>query len=424
MTQLVRYDAHARNPSPGVGVPEVQAKALSIFADSDKEHDTASHDAREAIDRDPSKFLRFPFDALNALTGPVVPGDFVTIAGFSGHGKTTLLTRNFNRWTAQGVKVMYVPLESPTWVIKVHWACARLADQGVFIHPGDAIKGKLNPRSPEAVEHAEHKGTLLKRAIDDLDTEDANGFRPRDYGRIVPVSWLTSTGVTRLAEWAFANGYVAMIVDHGDHVKAERHSGNGFGEREEVLQAMHDATRQTKVILLNASQMNTDAIKGDTMRVHQFPTTDMVMYGAMKRQLSDIMLAVYKPAIPFPTDPTIENLAAAQEEHSKRIRLARKNPEAIDSVLLPGIMAIGQMKDRAYGDEGPKSVAYLRVKNGALTDADPLVIRAAQRGLILRDDGPPQRVGASGSVSAKTLKEAPTEQRDFASMTDEEILGF
>jgi hypothetical protein len=396
MTQMVRYGEGGQPAAPeAFGKSEVETKALTIFADSAKEHAVATANAHRAIDRDPGSFLRFPYAAVHELTGPIVPGDFVTIAGFSGHGKTTLLTRCFNRWTSDGVKMLYVGLESPTWVIKVHWACARLADQGIFIHPGDAIKGKLNPRSPEAVENAEHKGLILKRAIDALDQEDANGFRPKDYGRIVPVSWLTASGVTRLSEWAYANGFVGMIIDHGDHVKPDAPTGgNGYGEREQVLQAMHDATRQTEVIILNASQMNTDAIKGDALRVHLFPTTDMVMYGAMKRQMSDLMLAVYKPAMPFPTDPTIENLAAAQEEHAKRLRAARKSPEAIHTMLLPGMMAVGQMKDRAYGNEGPQAVAYLNVRAGALTDADPLAIRAAQRGLVMRTDGgPPRRVG-------------------------------
>lgn len=344
--------------------------ALSPFADHREEHARSAEVAKHNVQRAPSEYLRLPFPALNALVGPIPPGSFIVWPGMSGHGKTTALMSIFDELTDAGEKVLYCGLEIPDADLKIHWACRRLARRNVFIHPGDALTGRLHPDSPERVHgHADKLAALLAEI-------DAIGNGVGEFGRIAPVKWLTAKGARKILEWAWAHGFKLVIIDHLDHIWSDGQS-DGFREMREILQVIKNGCQELGVTVFGASQMTTEIQKLDVIRAHQPPTVSSVMFGMLKRSISDGMIAVRKPLLPFP-DVNGPDGVKLQAMYLEAMKIARVKGDATELVI-PNVMAFDYLKDRPYGKEGGKAVAYVGVDHGRVVEADPAALERARR---------------------------------------------
>lgn len=360
-------------PSPAgiIAPPPLDMGPLSLFADRRQEMADAANGMFAMLERPIDAYLWWPWRALHQLFGSIPPEELWIIAGMSGAGKTTLLMSLLDAWVSQNVTTMYVGLEMPPKVLLIHHACRRLAARGVFLHPGDVLKGRLNP---------EHPNVLLdwQRLLDELTTE-ARWIKANlsEICRYVPVQWLTGQNMKRICEQAQAWGVKAIIVDHLDHLDADERPGSSdYEQHRSVLKVLHHATRQYGTTVIGAGQFNTDALKkpGSIIRSHQRPSTEMVQYGMLKRRICDILAILYKP-LPQPPETSDE-----AEQYRAAMRLIREDPALLDRYLVPNTMGVLLDKDRPYGRDG--ATAMLGVHASRVTDADPLAQEVALRRLL------------------------------------------
>lgn len=347
------------------------ADTLSLFVDRKKEADLISAGALESLQRGPEVFMRAPWQALATLLDPIPDGSFVVLAGRSGHGKTTLMISWFDALVTNNYATMYAGTEMSAKRLKIHWACRRLAARGIHLHPGDVLTGKLHPESPERIENWLQLTHSLQQEIAAMEPLF-------EMGRLVPVPFLNANVIRRLAQQAKAWGVRAIFLDHLDHIDADESSGSDTSEHNKILKAIHSAAQKYEVTFLGAAQLKQNA-HPDPMRKYRPLTEDMVRFGMLKRQISDMMICTYRPLPIAPHDP--EGL----RRYRQAIRALRDDDTNIERYLIPNTMGVGLMKDREYGKIGKH--CYLGVYLGRITDANQHDQFAAEKALLeLGDD--------------------------------------
>jgi hypothetical protein len=90
------------------------------------------------LDRHPDTFVRWPYEDLDALTGPMAPGDVWFVCARSGGGKTTFVSSTILRWLADGKRLYVLPLETRPKSFRTYLAC-----MAAGVQPGDALSGAL-----------------------------------------------------------------------------------------------------------------------------------------------------------------------------------------------------------------------------------------------------------------------------------------
>ena len=85
-----------------------------------------------------STFLRWPFPELDAMTGPMAPGNVWFVCAASGGGKTTFVASVIDLWRLAGKRIYVMPLETRPHEFRTYLACMA---QG--IHPGDVLSGEF-----------------------------------------------------------------------------------------------------------------------------------------------------------------------------------------------------------------------------------------------------------------------------------------
>ncbi len=111
---LVRTDG--TNTSPAPSIPD-----FSVLADEQVEG------ARSLLTRDLSSAPRWAWRELDALAGPMLPGDLIVVGAYMGNGKSSLLMTQMDDFAAKQVPVLYVPLEVDPAVCRLRWAGWKLS---------------------------------------------------------------------------------------------------------------------------------------------------------------------------------------------------------------------------------------------------------------------------------------------------------
>lgn len=383
----------ASAPSPGRALVTKDADTFSPFVDRQREALLAMRGALSIIERPLNAFLWWPWQAMHLLTNSIPPEELWIMAGMSGAGKTTLLMSLADHWARSGIRVAYLGLEMRARHLLVHLCCRRLALDGIMVHPGDVLKGKLKPNHPEQLPDAELLTEALR--VEAHKYLHEGGF---EFLRFVPIEWLTAANTAKICKQAAALGVQAIIVDHLDQVDGDDASRSEMEQHSQVLKALHYATREYGCTVIGGAQMNTDALRrpGALLRSHQRPTTDMVQFGMAKRRICDILCILHKPL------PQMPDLPDEANDYAAALRRLREDPTLIERYLVPNTMGITLDKDRAFGRDGLS--ARLGVYASRVTDADPNAEQFALGRLLslARPDGntgiaqrPVQRVGGT-----------------------------
>jgi replicative DNA helicase len=103
------------------------------------------------------KLIHWPWQAVNDLAGPLVPGRLTYIAAFPGGGKTTFLTHCLYYWLASGRSVLYLPLEADPGEVYTRLACLELG-----VSADEALSFRLRKRADEGDERAAQQWADLK----------------------------------------------------------------------------------------------------------------------------------------------------------------------------------------------------------------------------------------------------------------------
>jgi KaiC/GvpD/RAD55 family RecA-like ATPase len=303
-------------------------------------------DAMTDLDRHPDSFLRWPFSDLNALTGPMAPGNVWFVCAASGGGKTTFVASAIDQWRLAGKKVYVMPLETRPREFRTYLACMTAG-----VHPGDALSGHLR-----TMPDGEAKRTLLKSELAQqiqnpyLASVMVSEQRAIDLGGLV-------------AGMKEAKAFDAdiVIVDHIDHISGGDGS-NLYTEAKLVNDGALRMAQDNDMLLLFTSQLNMSASKGDYLAKYLPPRTEHIAFGTLKQRNATGMIGLFRPIrSPRPGE--------TEDEYMKAIKAARAGTGNIADALEPNVMGVNAMKLRNYGArEGAK--IYLSVQHGRCTGMD------------------------------------------------------
>lgn len=293
-------------------------------------------DAIDAIRRPASEYLHMPWPELDNAVGGIPPGDLWYVGGFSGDGKTTMLTSLVLDGVSLGWRVYYLGLESRAHVIRTHFACKTLG-----LDAGDLLSGAYHAwgNAPEVREsvRAELKRQMLTEAASTL--------------RVSEAASLTAAVVRQEYLQAAALGSTVVVVDHVDHLADAQ---NAKQASDAVNAEILTWTQQLGVVTIAASQLNLDTIRGNRALRYMPVRETYFKFGNKKRELASGMLGIYRPL-------RLDGL-----EKGELQRLREGELEARD-VCEPHTMALNVVKHRLYGQREGMRV-LLGVRQGRVVE--------------------------------------------------------
>ncbi len=299
--------------------------------------------AMVALERDPNTFMRWPFSDLDAMTGPMAPGNVWFICAASGGGKTTFVASIIDLWRIAGKKVYVMPLETRPHEFRTYLAC-----MATEIHPGDVLSGEFT-RQPNY------------RAMREVLTSEFYAQAKSPYLDLVMVSGqraINLKGLEQGLKEAKAFGADVVIVDHIDHISG----GDGtnlYTEAKLVNDGALRLAQDNDLLLVFTSQLNMGASKGDYLTKYLPPKTEHIAFGSLKQRNATGMIGLFRPIRKRRQDE-------AEQEYVEALRSARSGAGQITDALEPNTMGVIAMKLRNYGArEGMKS--YLRVDRGRVS---------------------------------------------------------
>lgn len=309
------------------------------------------------------ELVRWPWQAVNDLAGPLAPGRLTYIAAFPGGGKTTFLTHCLYWWLSEGKTVTYLPLESDPGEVFVRLACLETG-----VNADDALSFRLAQRKaagdPQAIE--DHDAlTVAYRLL-----RERRGLL--ESLRIMPVPTLTIGSFTKAVAVADAMESDLIVVDHVDHVENDR------GEHSSDIQVSNDlqgaalaAAKRLSIPVVLATQLNSSRAGNDRLAHYRPPATDWLYNKGKKEQMAANILGlsrVLRTGVP-----------------SDWISEVRQGLRPVTDVVLDNRMAVTGMKLR-YGGGMKERTVHLKYEQGRILDLEASEQRdtlAARHGVLL-----------------------------------------
>lgn len=292
------------------------------------------------LERHPSTFVHWPFADLDALTGPLAPGNVWFVCASSGGGKTTFVASAIDLWRQDGKRIYVMPLETRPKEFRTYLACMSLG-----LHPGEILSG-LGQRLPNWTDVRERLKSELM------------GQLRRPYVDRVVISGQRAINIKGLEAGlreAKEFGAHVVIIDHIDHIDG----GDGsqpYAEAQRVNNAAMQMAQDNEMLILFTSQLNMSASKGDYLAKYLPPKDEHVAFGSLKRRNATGMIGLFRPFRTRRNDET-------EKEHVASIRAARTGTGDVTGALASNTMGVSAMKLRNYGSrEGAK--AFLAVRLG------------------------------------------------------------
>lgn len=298
------------------------------------------------LDRHPSTFTRWPFPELDAMTGPMAPGNVWFVCAASGGGKTTFVASVIDLWRVAGKKIYVMPLETRAHDFRTYLAC-----MATGIHPGDVLSGEFAnlPNYPAMREVLKSEFVQQTRSPY-VDHVMVSGQRA-----------INLAGLEAGLKEAKSFGADVVVVDHIDHI-AGGDGSNLYSEAKLVNDGALRMAQDNDLLLVFTSQLNMSASKGDYLSKYLPPKDEHIAFGSLKRRNATGMIGLFRPLRTRRPDE-------GDDEYVKALRLARSGNGQVTDALEPNTMGVVAMKLRNYGArEGAKS--YLHVERGRVSAMD------------------------------------------------------
>lgn len=299
-------------------------------------------EALMALDRDPATVMRWPFPELDALTGPLAPGNVWFLCAASGGGKTTYVSSVIDLWQSAGKRIYVMALETRAYEFRTYLAC-----MATGVHPGDALSGemlKLPKGHPTRINLREALHEQTRKPF--VDRVMVSTTRAIDLA-----------GLEQGLKEAKAFNADVVIVDHIDHIDSE--GTNLYAEAKKINHRALRMAQDNGLLLLFTSQLNMSGSKGDYLAKYLPPKDEHVLFGGLKRQVATGMIGLYRPI-------RVRREDESEDEYVAAIKDARRGGD-VAGALEPNTMGVVAMKLRNYGDrEGRK--ALLAVRHGRVYD--------------------------------------------------------
>jgi hypothetical protein len=285
------------------------------------------------LQRHPASLVRWPFPELDALTGPMGPGEVWFTAAFSGGGKTTFVVSVIDAWRREGKRVYVMPLELQPYRFRTYLACMELG-----IHPGDALSGALRADPTRELER--------KRLIAALNAQVEDEYVDRlriDEQRAINLAGLEA-GLRKAA--AFQADVV--VIDHIDHIAG----GDGTSLYSESVRVNDAALRMAQdngLLLWFTSQLNMDIARGkDHLAKFGPPMQPHLMFPTAKLKNATGIVGLFRPIRAMRSDET-------KKDYEAFLKTARAGAADAPKALETGVVGVNAMKLRNYGaHEGRK----------------------------------------------------------------------
>jgi len=176
---------------------------------------------------------------LGRMVGPMLPGNLVVVGALTGNGKTAFLLSQMEAWAAEGVTVLYVPLELDPPELRRQWAAWKIGLE--WVHVARNEWDALPPGSRER-----HEETLAAQI------KNPHVHFPPD--RRVSVAEL-GTWTARAAREVGAR---VVMVDHFHRMDFGGPSVNYRVQVTEAARELKDLARRHNVVVIASAQLNQD----------------------------------------------------------------------------------------------------------------------------------------------------------------------
>lgn len=301
--------------------------------------------AIQHVDVHPDTLVRWPFHDVDALTGPLGPGEVWFVAAYSGGGKTTFVVSAIDAWRQMGKKIYVMPLELEAFRFRTYLACMQCG-----VHPGDALSRKLR-ETPE--------GDVKRHALKDaLRAQLKEGYV--DHVMVSEQGSINVAGLATGLKEAMAFGADVVIVDHIDHITGGDGS-NGYADSKAVNHAALRMAQDNGLLLVFTSQLNMEIGKGkDHLAKYQPPQPHHLLFPSTKLHVATGMLGLYRPIRARRPDES-------EDAYKDAISKARAGNADAPDALEPNTMGVVGMKLRNYGQHEGRRVA-LSVVKGRVSD--------------------------------------------------------
>lgn len=286
------------------------------------------------IDRLPESLVRWPFPALDALTGPMGGGEVWFTAAFSGGGKTTFVVSAVEAWRQQGKRIYVMPLELAAPRFRTYLACMQTGTP-----PGDALSGQLRA---DPLRNAERE--RLKEAVHAQHRPDF-----ADRIRISEQQAIDVAGLAKGLKEAKAFRADVVIVDHIDHIEG----GDGTNLYSESVAVNNAALRMAQdndLLLWFTSQLNMEIVKGrDHLAKFGAPMQHHLMFPTAKIKNATGIIGLFRPLRAL-------RPGESPKEYAASLKAARAGQEDAQTALEPGVMGVTAMKLRNYGQHDGRKI--------------------------------------------------------------------
>lgn len=304
--------------------------------------------------------VRWPWQAVNDLAGPLVPGRLTYVGAFPGGGKTTLLSQCLDFWIRTGKRVLYMPLEANPGEVYARLACMELR-----LSADDVLSLRLRIRADAGDPVAQRDVSRLTSAYLAM-----KGDRKlMEALRIEPVDALNIKTFTKALQVAHAAECDLVVVDHVDHIESDDGAASGIAVSDQMQTLALRAAKGLEIPIVLATQLNSSRTGGDRLAHYRPPLMDWLYNKGKKEQVAAVVLGLSRVL-----DPDIDSDALAEVQRGRR---------DIATVVLPDRMGVTGMKLR-YGGALKERTVHLGYRGGLLTDlsaGESLALSASRHGI-------------------------------------------
>jgi hypothetical protein len=276
-------------------------------------------------------YLGFPWGAVNAIVGPLLPGWLVLVGGRGKAGKSTFLRETFNSWVSDfGKRVLYVGTEQGAGILKLLWAALRLQA------PAEAAIDPKHPRHMECLNDVQQgQAKIADRAI------------------IVAEPDLTIDGFVRWARYAYREKCDVLMLDHFHRLEVGN-ARDGRENRAAAIRRIKNVAAQSNMLIVAAAQMKNG--EGGTLGEYEVPGSNAWAETAELRREADVAVQVWRP---FRGGVTRKEKQAARDDPAKLVKIVAQNTMAV------------RCDAHRYRDAAPYMAARLRVTDGQISSWSP-----------------------------------------------------
>ena len=160
-------------------------------------------------------YIRWPYDALHRMAGPIPTGSVVYIGARSGGGKTTFMYSTIEQWRVMGYGITVLPLEQRPRDWRVGWSAVRCG-----VRADDVLSGELSERMKGGEEFARQQ---MERVMRDVALQAVDPALQKV--NVCVDATVDVTGLEVACAVAHDRGDQIVVVDHIDHISGEGKRG-------------------------------------------------------------------------------------------------------------------------------------------------------------------------------------------------------